>query len=321
MAIFKFFRWKNYDKNQKSAWIFQKQSYIFQKKIMEKYILKDYSTKEIPSWCPGCGDFTILNSLKLSFTELQIAPENICLIAGIWCWSLMPYWINTYWMCTLHWRAIPVAKWVKIANKDLTVVVNCWDWDGLWIWLGHFSHSFRRNLDMTILIDNNWTYWLTKWQTAPTSKKNTFSSSTPFWSIEEPVNWLAIALTMWATFVARAFAGDQKSLTKIMTEAIKHKWTAIIEILQPCPTFNKVETYEFYYSKVEHWENEVWNVIKSKEEAYEIITKLQDKIPLWIFYVEEKSTYEENCFQMEKESLVNQNIENISMKKAMSRFL
>jgi len=228
-------------------------------------------------------------------------------------------------MCTLHGRAIPVAKWVKMANKNLTVVVNCWDWDGLWIWIWHYVHNFRRNIDMTIMIDNNWVYWLTKWQTAPTAKKWTFSSSTPFWSIEKPVNWLALALEMWATFVARWFTWDQKWLTKILAEAIKHKWTAVIDILQPCVTFNKVETYDFYISKVEthcnaSLQDNEKKSIYTKEEAHKALTEIQEKIPVWIFYKEELPTYEEQCFQMDKTSLVDQEIENINPVDMMKRY-
>lgn len=285
-----------------------------------KYTVKDYSTKAKPSWCPWCGDFWILSSLKWAFSQLQLPPENICLVAGIWCGSLIPYWVDVYWICTLHGRAVPFAKWIKIANKDLTVVVNCWDWDGLWIWIWHYVHSFRRNLDITIMIDNNWVYWLTKGQTAPTAKKWTFSSSTPFWSIEIPVNWLEIALTMWATFVARWFAWDQKWLTKILAEAIKHKWTAVVDILQPCVTFNKVETYEFYLPRVESHILEADKLISTKEEALKIITTPQEKIPVWIFYKENIPTYEDQCFQMTETALVNHNIDNIDPSDMMKRY-
>lgn len=285
------------------------------------YTLKDYSVKELPTWCSGCWDFTILSSLKSSFVELQLKPEEIVLVAWIWCGSLIPYWINTYWVCTLHWRAIPFAKWVKMANKNLTVVVNVWDWDWLWIWVWHFVHLFRRNIDMTVIIDNNWIYWLTKWQTSPTAKQNTISSSTPFWSFEIPVNWLALALTMWVTFVARWYAWDPKSLTAILVEAIKHKWTAVVDILQPCVTFNKVETYEFYTSRVNKDNDLMWNnSLRTREEAYEIVTKIQDKIPVWIFYREESQTYEERCFQMKEKALINHDIENIDVSSLISRY-
>ena len=284
------------------------------------YTTKDYGTKEAASWCAGCWDFAILTSLKMAFADLQLPPENICLVAWIGCGSLMPYWVNTYWMCTLHGRAIPVAKWVKIANKDLTVVVNCGDWDWLWIWMWHFAHCFRRNLDITIMIENNWVYGLTKGQTSPTAKKWTFSSSTPFWSLEESVNWLAVALTMWVTFVARAFTGDQKWLAQILAEAIKHKWTALVEILQPCVTFNKVETYEFYLPRVENKILEAEKVIHTREEAYKLVTEVQEKIPVWIFYKEEVPTYEERCFQMEKWALVNHDISNVDVSEMLKRF-
>ena len=285
-----------------------------------EYTIKDYSTKEKPTWCPWCGDFTILSSLKASFAQLQLPPEKIALIAGIWCGSLIPYWVNVYWVCSLHWRSIPFAKWVKMANKNLTVVVNAWDWDWLWIWMGHYAHLFRRNIDLTVIIDNNWTYWLTKGQTSPTAKQDTISSSTPFWSLELPVNWLAVALTMWSTFVARAYAWDAKWLTDILAEAISHKWTAIVDVLQPCVTFNKVETYEFYIPRVENQEDFTWkNIIKTRQEAYELVTTVQEKIPVWVFFREQMPTYEDRCFQMDEQALVDHDIENIDVKSIMER--
>lgn len=248
----------------------------------------EYWVKSRPTWCAWCWDLSILAWLKAAFKELDIPPEKIVLVAWIWCWSLIPYWVNTYWLCTLHWRAIPIATWIKVANKWLTVIANVWDWDGLWIWLGHYAHFFRRNLDITILIDNNWIYGLTKGQTSPTSPCNTISSSTPFGSLETPVNWLALALTMGATFVSRSYAWDIKSLTNTIVEAIKHKWSSVVEILQPCVTFNKVETYEYYNARVKHY-----NLLSTREEAYKLLTSPSETIPVWIFFKEDLPTYED----------------------------
>lgn len=272
--------------------------------------MMDYSTKAMPTWCPGCGDFGTITAVKQAFAQLGLERHETVLVAGIGCGSLMPYWVNTYGMCTLHGRAIPVATGVKMANHNLKVLVNCGDGDGLGIGMGHFVHFFRRNLDMTVMIDNNGVYGLTKGQTAPTAKKGTKTSSTPFGSIEEYVNGLAVAITMGATFVARAYAGDLPGLTAILKAAMEHKGSAVVDILQPCVTFNKVETYQFYTERVEKSDVR----FETRQEAYEFLTTPQEKIPTGVFYVENKPTYEEELPQFKKGALVDQNIENIDVR-------
>lgn len=271
--------------------------------------MMDYSTKTMPSWCPGCGDFGILTAVKQAMAQMGSETHETVLIAGIGCGSLMPYWVKTYGMCTLHGRAIPVATGVKMANHKLKVLVNCGDGDGLGIGMGHFIHFFRRNIDMTIMIDNNGVYGLTKGQTAPTAKKGTKTSSTPFGSIEEYVNGLALALTMGATFVARGYAGDLPGLTAILKAAMEHKGSAIVDILQPCVTFNKVETYQFYNERVE--KSDV--MFKTREEAYQFVMTPQEKISTGVFFVEEKPTYEEELPQLKKGALVEHNIQSIDV--------
>lgn len=271
--------------------------------------LMDFTTKALPSWCPGCGDFGTITAVKQAFAQMGVERHETVLVAGIGCGSLMPYWVNTYGMCTLHGRAIPVATGVKMANHKLKVLVNCGDGDGLGIGMGHFVHFFRRNLDMTVMIDNNGVYGLTKGQTAPTAKKGTKTSSTPFGSIEEYVNGLAVAITMGATFVARAYAGDLPGLTAILKAAMEHKGSAVVDILQPCVTFNKVETYQFYTERVQKSDVR----FETRQEAYEFLTTPHEKIATGVFYVENKLTYEEELPQFKKGALVEHNIKNIDV--------
>ena len=271
--------------------------------------IMDYSTKEIPTWCAGCGDFGIVTALKQALAQTNSEPHETVLVAGIGCGSLMPYWLNTYGVCSLHGRAIPFATGLKMANNNLKVVVNCGDGDGLGIGMGHYIHFFRRNLDMTVMIDNNGVYGLTKGQTAPTANKGTKTSSTPFGSIEEYVNGLALGITMGATFVARAYAGNLPQLTAILKAAMEHKGSAVVDILQPCVTFNKVETYQFYNGKVEASDVRC----KTRQEAYDFVMTPQEKIPTGVFYVEEKGTYESELPQLEKGALVDHEITNIDV--------
>ncbi len=271
--------------------------------------MMDFTTKDFPTWCPWCGDFGILTSVRQSLAALNVENHNTMLVWGIWCGTLIPYWVKTYGALTLHGRAVPFATGVKVSNPNLKVLVNSWDGDGLWIGLWHYAHFFRRNLDITMMINNNGVYGLTKGQTSPVAKKWTKTVSTPFGSIEEPVNWLALAVTMWATFIARWYSGDVLGLTAILKAAMEHKGSAVVEILQPCVSFNKVETYQFYMERVE--KSDV--MFDDKQKLYEFVTTPQDKIPTWVFYRENRETYEEHLPQYKKWTLVEHDISDIKM--------
>ncbi len=271
--------------------------------------MMDFTTKDIPTWCPWCWDFGILTSVKQSLAALNIESHNIMFVGWIWCGTLIPYWVKTYGALTLHWRAVPFATGVKVSNPNLKVLVSSGDGDGLGIGLWHYAHFFRRNLDITMLINNNGVYGLTKWQTSPVAKKGTKTVSTPFGSIEQPVNGLALAVTMWATFIARWYAWDVLWLTAILKSAMEHKGSAVVEILQPCVSFNKVETYQFYMGRVE--KSDI--MFTDKQKLYEFVTTPQDKIPTGIFYKEEIETYEEQLPQYKKGSLVDHDISDIKM--------
>ena len=272
--------------------------------------LKDYSTKEIPSWCPGCGDFGILTALKKALLELEIAPENALVVSGIGCGSLLPLWMGTYGACTLHGRAIPFATGAKIAIHENTVIVYVGDGDGLGIGMGHFAHFWRRNLDMTVICDNNGVYGLTKGQTAPTAQKGAKTSSTPFGAIEDAVNGCALALQMGSTFVARGYSADAPGLTAILKRAIAHPGAAFVDILQPCVTFNKVQGYDFYNEKLE--KNPIEKpLFENRLDALSFCLTPQEKIPTGIFYEEIAPTYESQVPQLGKGALAHHDLQNI----------
>jgi 2-oxoglutarate ferredoxin oxidoreductase subunit beta len=274
--------------------------------------VKDYSTREMPSWCPGCGDFGILTSLKKALVENNIPPHKTLLVAGIGCGSLIPYWLNSYGACTLHGRAIPFATGAKMANHKNNVIVNIGDGDGLGIGMGHFVHFFRRNINMMVICDNNGVYGLTKGQTAPTAPKGSKTSSTPFGSIEDYVNGPALALQMGATFVARAYSADAPGLTEIMKQAMNHKGAAFVDILQPCVTFNKTHGYDFYNERIE--KNDLDKPLcAERNEAIMFCNTHQEKIPTGIIYKEEAPSYEDQIPQFNDGALVEQEINNIDV--------
>jgi 2-oxoglutarate ferredoxin oxidoreductase subunit beta len=280
---------------------------------------KDFDTIAKPDWCPGCGNFGVQTAVKQALANLQIEPHNVAVVTGIGCGSKIVHWINSYGLHTLHGRLLPAATAVKFANPKLTVIGDGGDGDGYGIGMGHFIHTVRRNVDMTYLVHNNMVYGLTKGQSAPTSMKGYISPSTPFGVIEPPVNPLALALTAGATFVARGFAGDVPHLTKIIEKAIKHKGFALVDIFQPCVTFNKINTYAYFMQncyKLDDTGHDVKNFSQAMEK-----TMQQDKLPIGIFYHSERPTYEEEDPGHTLVSATELDISNIDISRLMEKFV
>ncbi len=198
-----------------------------------------YRTEVHPDWCPGCGDFGILNAIRQALAELNIQPHDVLTVSGIGCSGKTPHYIKSYGLHTLHGRALPVATGAKLANSELTVLAMGGDGDGYGIGAGHFVNTGRRNLDLTYMVFNNGVYGLTKGQSSPTLRRGDQTKSMKAPSIEDNVNPIAIAVAAGYTFVARAYAMDTKSMKGILIRAIQHRGTAIIDILQPLPRLQR----------------------------------------------------------------------------------
>ncbi len=216
---------------------------------------QEYKGRVDPDWCPGCGDFAVLKGLQKVCSELGIMPHEIATVSGIGCSSNFPGYFNAYGMHTLHGRPLAVATGVKMANPDLTVIATGGDGDGYGIGGNHFVHTARRNVDLTYLVMNNQIYGLTTGQISPTSCVNMKTKSTPFGSVETPINPITSAIMNGATFVARGFSGDGKQLTDLMKKAIQHKGFALIDIFSPCVTFNHDNDYSFFKPRVKRLED------------------------------------------------------------------
>ncbi len=217
---------------------------------------KDFKGPVDPDWCPGCGDFGVLKGLQKACAELGLLPHQIVTVSGIGCSSNLPGYINTYGMHTLHGRPLAVATGVQMANHELTVIATGGDGDGYGIGGNHFVHTARRNVDLTYLVMNNQVYGLTTGQISPTSSKGMKTKSTPFGSVELPVNPITTAIMNGATFVARGFSGDGKHLVELMKKAIQHKGFSLIDVFSPCVTFNHDNTYKFFKPRVKKLEDE-----------------------------------------------------------------
>lgn len=208
--------------------------------------LYDMPHKTDIAWCPGCGNFPILNIMKMALSELDIPPTEAVICSGIGQAAKAPHYLRVHYFNGLHGRALPPATAIKIANPALTVLVESGDGDTYGEGGNHFLHTIRRNPDITNIVHNNMVYGLTKGQASPTSEKGMQTPVQVGGVVLEPFNPLAVALSSGATFVARAFAGDIMQAKEIVKEAIRHKGYALVDLFQPCIVFNKQNTYQWF---------------------------------------------------------------------------
>ena len=199
---------------------------------------KDFTTDQEVRWCPGCGDYVILNTMRNFLPELGLRRENIVFVSGIGCSSRFPYYLETYGLHSIHGRAPAIATGLALAREDLSVWVVTGDGDALSIGGNHLIHALRRNINLTILLFNNRIYGLTKGQYSPTSEVGKVTKSTPYGSLDYPFNPVSLALGAEASFVARSVDSDRKHLQSVMRAAANHRGSAFIEIFQNCPIFN-----------------------------------------------------------------------------------
>ncbi len=217
---------------------------------------RDFKGSIEPDWCPGCGDFGVLNSLQRACAELGLQPHEIVTVSGIGCSSNLPGYINTYGMHTLHGRSLVFATGVKMANHELTVIATGGDGDGYGIGGNHFTHTARRNVDLTYVVMNNQIYGLTTGQVSPTSRVGQRTKSTPFGSVEYPLNPITSAIMNGATYVARGYSGDIRHLTDLIKSGIEHHGFSLIDVFSPCVTFNLDNTHAFFKSHIRKLEDE-----------------------------------------------------------------
>lgn len=245
--------------------------------------------KEI-SWCPGCGNFTIIAIVKKALDELGLNPEDVVLVSGIGQAAKLPQYFKSNYFNGLHGRALPPATAIKAANPNLNVIVTSGDGDMYGEGGNHFIHAIRRNPNITVIVHDNMVYGLTKGQASPTSQKGMKTPVQVSGVILEPFNPLAVAVALDASFVARASVNDVDHAKEIIKKAILHKGFALVDIFQPCVTFNKINTYDWYKEHSYYLENEFnphnrgWAFAKATE---------TEKMPLGIIYINEKPVFED----------------------------
>lgn len=266
------------------------------------------------AWCPGCGNFGIRKALIQALNELEIDPLNTVLTSGIGQAAKMPQYINSHFFNGLHGRGLPLAAAIKSVNPELTVIAEGGDGDMYGEGGNHFIHNIRRNMDITHLVHNNMIYGLTKGQGSPTSLQGMKTNVQVSGVINEPFNPIAVSLSLGATFIARAFSGNIEQLKDIIKAALTHKGYSLIDIFQPCVTFNKLNSYKWY-------KDNTYDIPASHDKtdinaAFSLSLK-KDKYPIGIIYeIPDKPTYSDLCsiYQTNKKALINRkrNLDNVN---------
>jgi 2-oxoglutarate/2-oxoacid ferredoxin oxidoreductase subunit beta len=255
--------------------------------------MNEFKSPDPIAWCPGCGNFGILTGLKRALVKLGRQPKDILLVSGIGQAAKTPHYLKANCFNGLHGRALPVAVGAKIANKALTVIVTTGDGDCYGEGGNHFIHNIRRNPDITVIVCNNQVYGLTKGQASPTTDEGVVTRVQPAGVILEHLSPLSLALAAGAGFVARGYSQEADHLANLILAGINYKGFALIDVLQPCVTFNKKNTYEWYSKRV-YKLDDAYNP-SDLTNAFKKSLEWGDKIPLGILYNAPKPTYEQKA--------------------------
>jgi 2-oxoglutarate ferredoxin oxidoreductase subunit beta len=281
---------------------------------------KDYLSPVEIAWCPGCGNFGILRAVKKALVSLNLEPHQVLIVSGIGQAGKFPHYLNCNLLNELHGRSLPAAAAAKIANPELTVLAVGGDGDGYGEGGNHFLGALLRNIDFTYLVHNNQVYGLTKGQASPTSDRG-FVSKTTLSGAGEPLNPLAIAIAANASFVARSYSADIEHLSRIIRLAIQHKGFALVDILQPCVSFNHVNTYEFYQKHLYELDDDRSYDPTDRIAAFKKSLEWGEKIPIGIFYKNDRPLFEDGLEAIRSGPLVRQPLNPASIEKLLDEFI
>jgi 2-oxoglutarate ferredoxin oxidoreductase subunit beta len=254
------------------------------------------------AWCPGCGDYSILSSVENALMNLRKKPHEVLIVSGIGQAAKLPHYIKTNGFDGLHGRALPAAFGAKVANHKLLVLVTSGDGDIYGEGGNHFIHAIRRNLDITLIVHNNQVYGLTKGQASPTSDLGMVTKTQPDGVVTIPFNPLQMAITLDAVFVARSFSKETEFTSKLIEEGINTPGFSLIDVLQPCVSFNHINTYQWYSDRVYQLGNSYDPTDKSK--AYQKSSEWGDKIPIGVIYKNPRRNYLDNFIKPKDHPLI-----------------
>lgn len=265
--------------------------------------LEDYKGSK-PTWCPGCGNFAILKTFKDAMVELELGPHQFTIVSGIGQAGKFPHYLKCNTFNGLHGRTLPVATGIRLANHEMHVIAVAGDGDCYGEGGNHLIHAMRRNINVKLFVHDNQIYGLTKGQASPTSMEGMITKIQPAGVFSEQLNPMALAVALDCSFAARGFAGDPEHLKTLIKAAMDHKGFSLVDILQPCVTFNKLNTYDWYRQRVYHIGPE-YNP-EDRAEAFKKALEWGDRIPIGIIYRNNRPTLEERIAEIKDIPLVKQ---------------
>lgn len=279
--------------------------------------VNDYGNYET-AWCPGCGNLSILKAVKEALVASQLEPHQVLFVSGIGQAAKAPHYLNANVFNGLHGRSLPVATGAKLVNPELTVIVESGDGCNYGEGGNHFLAAIRRNIDITLVVHNNQVYGLTKGQASPTSHEGFITKTQPKGVASAPFNPISIAVAMKAGFVARGFAGRVDHLADLIRQGIAHRGISVIDVLQPCVSFNKVNTFAWYkercYTLPDDYDLTDW------EAASKVASKWGDNIPIGVIYKNNRKSFEEHFPALTEGPLVLQDVDRTAIEKIMEGY-
>lgn len=262
-----------------------------------------YESEYENQWCPGCGNFGILEAMKIALAESGIAPHEVLIVSGIGQAAKAPHFLECNFFHSLHGRALPLATGAKIANHDLTIIVNTGDGDCFAEGGNHFIHAIRRNVDLTVLAHDNAVYGLTKGQASPTAGHGMVTPLQKDGVASQPLKPLALSLAAGAGFVARGFSGDKAHLSRLIQAALQFKGFSFIDILQPCVSFNRINTYGWYKERISTIDSATHDP-ENFSRAMELAMEWEERIPVGILYQKDKTDFTSQLKPLEQGTLI-----------------
>jgi 2-oxoglutarate ferredoxin oxidoreductase subunit beta len=282
--------------------------------MLDPAIYGEYET----AWCPGCGNFRILPAVKRALAASNLAPHQVTFISGIGQAAKAPHYMNVNLFNGLHGRSLPVATGARLANHTQPVIVESGDGCNYGEGGNHFLAAIRRNVELTLLVHDNQVYGLTKGQASPTSDEGFVTKAQPHGVYAMPFNPLAVAVALHANFVARAFAGLEDHLVEMIKQAIAHPGFALVDILQPCVSFNKVNTFSWYKSRcyllAEAYDPTDWAAAMVKAHEW------GEKIPLGVIYRNNRLPFEAHFACLQDRPLVRQPVDKEKFRELLRHF-
>lgn len=279
--------------------------------------IEDYKG-QTPAWCPGCGDFGILTAFKQAVVELGMEPHQFTIVSGIGQAGKFPHYVKCNTFNGLHGRTLPVSTGIRLSNHEMPVIAVAGDGDCYGEGGNHLIHAVRRNINVKLFVHDNQIYGLTKGQASPTSMEGMVTKTQPFGVFSEQLNPVALAIALDCSFVARSFAGDTKHLKETIKEAMNHKGFSLVDIFQPCVTFNKINTFEWYKKRVYQIEPE-YNP-EDRVEAFKRALEWGDRIPIGVIYRNHRPVLEERVPVIAEKPLVRQGFDRSKLEGTLKEF-